>query len=215
MPRRNRTAISSTINPRSSRMDPRFNGGITLRTALSGGSVVEYTTSRPAATRPDGRQLRASTITQSTTNRANSSTRKTSSTDDTIDQKRATVLVRSGHRACRGGWASGLVEETALADPRLVLGRHVDVLRTEQEHRGRDALDTTAQPEGQTGSEVDQALRVRVVHLGEVHDHRHPVAEPLPDRPRLVVVARVQRGDLRSEERRVGKECRSRWSPYH
>src|SRR3712207_9170231 len=22
-------------------------------------------------------------------------------------------------------------------------------------------------------------------------------------------------GDLRSEERRVGKECRSRWSPYH
>ena len=22
-------------------------------------------------------------------------------------------------------------------------------------------------------------------------------------------------GDYRSEERRVGKECRSRWSPYH
>mgnify|MGYP002525455524 CR=1 FL=1 len=22
-------------------------------------------------------------------------------------------------------------------------------------------------------------------------------------------------GDTRSEERRVGKECRSRWSPYH
>ena len=25
----------------------------------------------------------------------------------------------------------------------------------------------------------------------------------------------AQRGDRRSEERRVGKECRSRWSPYH
>src|SRR5256886_8064181 len=25
----------------------------------------------------------------------------------------------------------------------------------------------------------------------------------------------AQPGDLRSEERRVGKECRSRWSPYH
>ena len=24
-----------------------------------------------------------------------------------------------------------------------------------------------------------------------------------------------ERGNLRSEERRVGKECRSRWSPYH
>src|SRR5260370_39455449 len=25
----------------------------------------------------------------------------------------------------------------------------------------------------------------------------------------------VKRADNRSEERRVGKECRSRWSPYH
>ena len=26
---------------------------------------------------------------------------------------------------------------------------------------------------------------------------------------------RLHRRDSRSEERRVGKECRSRWSPYH
>src|SRR5260370_16793903 len=26
---------------------------------------------------------------------------------------------------------------------------------------------------------------------------------------------RLQMADVRSEERRVGKECRSRWSPYH
>ena len=25
----------------------------------------------------------------------------------------------------------------------------------------------------------------------------------------------LQEGVIRSEERRVGKECRSRWSPYH
>ena len=25
----------------------------------------------------------------------------------------------------------------------------------------------------------------------------------------------ISRGGIRSEERRVGKECRSRWSPYH
>src|SRR5256885_7745334 len=37
------------------------------------------------------------------------------------------------------------------------------------------------------------------------HEGRRPV--PVP--------ARVQVLDLRSEERRVGKECRSRWSPYH
>ena len=37
---------------------------------------------------------------------------------------------------------------------------------------------------------------------------------------RLVVPGMVERGcghiiNIRSEERRVGKECRSRWSPYH
>ena len=35
--------------------------------------------------------------------------------------------------------------------------------------------------------------------------------------PRLTVNAAVvsKRQNTRSEERRVGKECRSRWSPYH
>ena len=28
-------------------------------------------------------------------------------------------------------------------------------------------------------------------------------------------IAQVLDGQARSEERRVGKECRSRWSPYH
>ena len=32
--------------------------------------------------------------------------------------------------------------------------------------------------------------------------------------PRVTVYAPLG-PDLRSEERRVGKECRSRWSPYH
>src|SRR3989475_7688936 len=38
---------------------------------------------------------------------------------------------------------------------------------------------------------------VQVVGDGEPHVQSHQV------------------GELRSEERRVGKECRSRWSPYH
>src|SRR3712207_9243785 len=48
---------------------------------------------------------------------------------------------------------------------------------------------------------------VRVVLAG---DEVHGVVEV----HRLVVVAVEERPD-RSEERRVGKECRSRWSPYH
>src|SRR3712207_8591032 len=48
------------------------------------------------------------------------------------------------------------------------------------------------------------------VAIGEREDIRK---KPAPD---TVVEAMRQIGvDRRSEERRVGKECRSRWSPYH
>src|SRR2546430_8977958 len=56
------------------------------------------------------------------------------------------------------------------------------------------------------GAVRDEPLQVR---LGEAHegrvDHRDGPQdrEDPPEAPR------------RSEERRVGKECRSRWSPYH
>src|SRR5258708_37691204 len=40
---------------------------------------------------------------------------------------------------------------------------------------------------------------------------RLPADGTLGIRPEALRVARAQR----SEERRVGKECRSRWSPYH
>ena len=35
------------------------------------------------------------------------------------------------------------------------------------------------------------------------------------DLAKMLVHRRSRRQGLRSEERRVGKECRSRWSPYH
>ena len=35
------------------------------------------------------------------------------------------------------------------------------------------------------------------------------------DLPDLAAKASYIRASTRSEERRVGKECRSRWSPYH
>src|SRR2546430_11420833 len=53
----------------------------------------------------------------------------------------------------------------------------------------------------------DQLLRQRF----ELGDRQEQQAVPVEKRPaiRLPYVAK------RSEERRVGKECRSRWSPYH
>ena len=47
-----------------------------------------------------------------------------------------------------------------------------------------------------------------------VPDERLKTLESLV-RPERVMPATVEIVDIRSEERRVGKECRSRWSPYH
>src|SRR5256885_11351007 len=53
---------------------------------------------------------------------------------------------------------------------------------------------------------ADQALELELVVLA-VHERDLFLAVEGVERERL--------GDCRSEERRVGKECRSRWSPYH
>ena len=44
--------------------------------------------------------------------------------------------------------------------------------------------------------------------IGSIHMGSHDMA-PLPTR----LLKKLK--NARSEERRVGKECRSRWSPYH
>src|SRR2546425_709283 len=58
------------------------------------------------------------------------------------------------------------------------------------------------------GSELAVNSLERVLDVGELL-----IEFPEPD---LHLFEIVRKGlDLRSEERRVGKECRSRWSPYH
>src|SRR2546430_5850309 len=55
----------------------------------------------------------------------------------------------------------------------------------------------------------------RLVLLGPVrHGEAHVGQEGAGDE-RHLLAAHELLGLLRSEERRVGKECRSRWSPYH
>src|SRR5258706_7928857 len=65
-----------------------------------------------------------------------------------------------------------------------------------------------------TGRRLDrdrESVRNGVVDREELALERaQPLGTPLGDRQRVRLDA-----PLRSEERRVGKECRSRWSPYH
>src|SRR2546422_10915275 len=42
-----------------------------------------------------------------------------------------------------------------------------------------------------------------------------PAVERRQERARVLREQAQERARMRSEERRVGKECRSRWSPYH
>src|SRR5258707_353543 len=97
-------------------------------------------------------------------------------------------------------------------------------------------------PGGNIADPVDEAVRTIVDQLLRASRRRHSsywrdgitdvcypelVAKARglvnPRIKRCIILARGQRHDLgparrgvgRSEERRVGKECRSRWSPYH
>src|SRR3712207_8389837 len=54
-----------------------------------------------------------------------------------------------------------------------------------------------------------------LAHVGRVVARRRHVEELVQVTLALELVARVEEVVTRSEERRVGKECRSRWSPYH
>src|SRR5918994_1073956 len=77
------------------------------------------------------------------------------------------------HAARRAdGAPSALVEDGPAGRRGVLLDVDLDGLRREQEHLGGDPLDGPAQPEDEAGREVDEALGVRVVHVGEVHDPR-------------------------------------------
>ena len=57
--------------------------------------------------------------------------------------------------------------------------------------------------------------RLGVRYLTLTHNENVPWADSGTDEPAVGGLTDFGREVVRSEERRVGKECRSRWSPYH
>src|SRR3712207_7143131 len=76
----------------------------------------------------------------------------------------------------------------------------------------RDAARAAARRGGQ---QAQGAVRPRRPRHPQDDDRRGAAALPADDPLRARVLAARRLARARSEERRVGKECRSRWSPYH
>ena len=64
-------------------------------------------------------------------------------------------------------------------------------------------------------SEGDATMRNLLGGKGAGVAEMARVGVPVPDAFTVTTTACVETMAERSEERRVGKECRSRWSPYH
>src|SRR5260221_10268456 len=65
---------------------------------------------------------------------------------------------------------------------------------------------------------IDRIVRYREPELlMQPHDQiaRPPAHHAMDRSDRALLYDAGEKGLMRSEERRVGKECRSRWSPYH
>ena len=56
---------------------------------------------------------------------------------------------------------------------------------------------------------------VIIVSNDEMHDKLKNIINERSFIRKVITFEKIQKVDNRSEERRVGKECRSRWSPYH
>ena len=73
--------------------------------------------------------------------------------------------------------------------------------------------------------EVDNAVNQTAKEIANRYDFRGvdaaislsgaTIAMEANSASRVMAILDVLQSDGRSEERRVGKECRSRWSPYH
>ena len=105
---------------------------------------------------------------------------------------------------------TGISEEQALADARR---------RAVQQAIGFLSQGMTRTQDGQTEENIVRLSRAFIekyeVTAKREEKGRHTVFIRAWIRKENLLAGLLQKDLTRSEERRVGKECRSRWSPYH
>src|SRR2546422_1004846 len=96
---------------------------------------------------------------------------------------------------------------------RTVLAEALRRLAVVRRHRSEVAAATALCPPSYEGARPsgDDLLAAEALNtLGGLY-----LSAGAPDDARRVFLEALELGGSRSEERRVGKECRSRWAPYH
>src|SRR5688572_31451390 len=101
--------------------------------------------------------------------------------------------------------------------PDIIIGRLPVYLRALQQLSEKGILTTSSQELGEIIGISAAQIRKDISQFGEFGKQGTGYSVPfLIERLRdILKVNRVWDVVIRSEERRVGKECRSRWSPYH
>src|SRR5260363_480197 len=119
-------------------------------------------------------------------------------------------MTRLSSRGLGGKWGGTCRSPTSGAS----LGEP-EIQATQQNDDGDDVEHRPDDLQGQAAI-VAEVQRLRDEKRDRIPGHlpnRDDLATRRIDDGRLENTARERR--IRSEERRVGKECRSRWSPYH
>src|SRR3712207_9575337 len=102
-----------------------------------------------------------------------------------------------------------LSDSSLIRNAGVVVGHALLAVRSAARGLGKIEVDEAAMR-----AELDDAWEVLAEAVQTVMRKRGG-EDPYDQLKALTRGARIDEAKLRSEERRVGKECRSRWSPYH
>src|SRR5947208_7825802 len=133
------------------------------------------------------------------------------------------LYVKAGDRVGQGQKLFSLDDRDLQADHQVkrtaLAGAQARLAKLEQEPRAEDIPPAEERVREAQANLADAEVQVRLIE--SVTDKRAVRDEDVQRRRLAYKAAQARLAEveaqlgLRSEERRVGKECRSRWSPYH